>query len=77
HDAEDEMFLVVDGCFDMLFRDHSITIEKGEFIIIPKGVEHCPVAKSEVSILLFEPIGTLNTGDAEDSELSRTQLSWI
>jgi len=64
HEREDEMFLVVSGSFDMLLRDRSITIEEGEFIIVPRGVEHCPSAQREVHVLLFEPAGTVNTGDA-------------
>ena len=63
HDAEDELFLVVAGRFTMEFRDRTVTIEEGEFLIVPSGVEHRPVADDEVSVLLFEPVGTLNTGD--------------
>ena len=64
HEREDEMFLVVSGSFDMLLRDRSITVEEGEFIIVPRGVEHCPSAEHEVHVLLFEPASTVNTGDA-------------
>ena len=64
HENEDEMFLVVSGSFDMLFRERSVTVEEGEFIIVPRGVEHCPSARREVHVLLFEPTGTVNTGDA-------------
>ena len=64
HEREDEMFLVVSGSFDMLFRDKTVTIEEGEFIIVPRGVEHCPSAEREVHVMLFEPAGTVNTGDA-------------
>ena len=63
HDHEDELFLVVQGEFDMELRDKTITIHEKEFIIIPRGVEHRPVAKEEVSVMLFEPASTLNTGD--------------
>lgn len=63
HDHEDEMFLVLDGEFNMELRDNVITLHKNEFIIIPKGVEHRPVAPKEVSVMLFEPASTLNTGD--------------
>lgn len=77
HAGEDEMFLVLEGSFDMQFRNESITINQGEFIIIPRGTEHRPVAKEEVSILLFEPAGTLNTGDAIESELTHNKLQWI
>jgi len=64
HENEDELFLVVSGYFDMLFRDRTVTVNEGEFIIVPHGVEHCPSAKEEVHVLLFEPASTLNTGNA-------------
>jgi mannose-6-phosphate isomerase-like protein (cupin superfamily) len=63
HDNEDEMFLVVKGRFRMEFRDRHEWIEEGEFIIVPRGVEHKPVAEQECWILLFEPASTLNTGN--------------
>src|SRR5689334_2629516 len=77
HDNEDEMFLVIKGEFDMELRDKTITISEGDFIIIPKGTEHRPVAENEVHVMLFEPDTTLNTGDAGDSELTRTDLQEI
>ena len=61
HDTEDELFLVVEGRFRMEFRDRSVWLEKGEFLIVPRGVEHRPVAEEEVHVLLFEPASTLNT----------------
>lgn len=64
HDAEDEMFLVVDGRFRMEFRDRSMEIKAGEFVVVPRGMEHRPVADSEVSVMLFEPASTVNTGSA-------------
>ncbi len=64
HEDEDELFLVVRGSFEMLFRDRTVTVSEGEFIIVPRGVEHCPRAEVEVHVLLFEPAGTLNTGSA-------------
>jgi mannose-6-phosphate isomerase-like protein (cupin superfamily) len=73
HEAEDEMFLVIKGSFDMHFRDQIVTIYEGEFIIVPRGVEHKPVAEEEVSIMLFEPAGTLNTGNVEN-EFTRKNL---
>jgi mannose-6-phosphate isomerase-like protein (cupin superfamily) len=76
HDTEDELFLVVKGEFDMQFRDKTVTLKKNDIIIVPRGVEHRPVAKNEVSILLFEPATTLNTGDVE-SDLTRTNLEKI
>ena len=63
HDHEDEMFYVVKGHFDMEFRDKTITIHEGEFIIIPRGIEHRPNAVEEVEVMLFEPASTLNTGN--------------
>ncbi len=66
HDDEDEMFLVIDGRFRMEFRNHEVWIEEGEFIVVPRGVEHRPVADEEVSVMLFEPASTLNTGNVRD-----------
>jgi mannose-6-phosphate isomerase-like protein (cupin superfamily) len=66
HDHEDEMFLVVKGRFRMDFRDHQEWIAEGEFIVIPRGVEHRPVAEEECSVVLFEPATTLNTGNVEN-----------
>ncbi|HKF04306.1 MAG TPA: cupin domain-containing protein [Candidatus Sulfotelmatobacter sp.] len=64
HDNEDEMFLVVKGRFRMEFRDRpNEWIEEGEFIVVPRGVEHKPIAEEECWFLLFEPAGTLNTGN--------------
>jgi mannose-6-phosphate isomerase-like protein (cupin superfamily) len=63
HDAEDELFLVARGRFRMDLRDCPIWVEEGEFLIVPRGVEHRPVAESEVHLLLFEPATTVNTGD--------------
>lgn len=73
HDNEDELFYVVKGKFQMFFRDKTVTINENEFLIVPRGVEHKPVAEEEVSIMLFEPATTLNTGDAE-SDLTRREL---
>ena len=63
HDHEDELFYVVKGKFDMEFVDKIVTINEGEFIIVPRGVEHRPNAQEEVHVLLFEPATTLNTGN--------------
>jgi mannose-6-phosphate isomerase-like protein (cupin superfamily) len=65
HEEEDELFLVVKGQFDMEFRDRRLTLKEGEFIIVPRGVEHRPVAEQEVHVLLFEPASTLNTGNVQ------------
>ncbi len=66
HDHEDELFLVVKGRFRMELKDRHIWIEEGEFIIIPRGVEHRPVADEEAHVLLFEPTSTLNTGNVRN-----------
>jgi mannose-6-phosphate isomerase-like protein (cupin superfamily) len=67
HDAEDELFLVVHGAFRMDYREggeeRAIDLQEGEFLIVPRGVEHRPAAAEEVHVLLFEPAGTLNTGN--------------
>ena len=76
HDHEDELFLVVKGSFVMELRDQHISLQEGEFLIVPRGVEHRPVAREEVQVLLFEPASTLNTGNAE-SELTREKLEKI
>ncbi len=76
HQNEDEMFLVVKGRFRMEFRDHHVWLEEGEFIVVPCGVEHKPVAEQECWILLFEPASTLNTGNVEN-ELTQHQLERI
>lgn len=65
HDDEDEMFLVHRGRFRMELRDRDIELEAGDFLIIPRGVEHRPVAEEEVEVVLFEPAGTLNTGNVQ------------
>jgi len=72
HDTEDELFLVLEGGFEMQFRDKTVMIEEGEFIIVPRGVEHCPKADHEVHVLLFEPAGTLNTGDTSSNRTVTT-----
>jgi mannose-6-phosphate isomerase-like protein (cupin superfamily) len=73
HDLEDELFLVVKGILDMEWRDEagavrSTSVREGEFIIVPRGVEHRPVAREEVHLLLFEPAGTLNTGNVQSEK---------
>lgn len=65
HDFEDEMFYILEGELIIEFRDKTVNIAKNEFFIVPKGVEHKPVARNEVSIMIFEPITTLNTGDTK------------
>jgi mannose-6-phosphate isomerase-like protein (cupin superfamily) len=63
HDHEDELFLVVKGTLRMKFRDREAVVREGEFVVVPRGVEHCPVADEEVCIVLMEPKSTLNTGN--------------
>lgn len=70
HDEEDEMFLVVDGAFDMHFRDRVVHLDKGEMIVVPKRTEHKPVAKTECRVMVLEKSGVINTGDAAPSELT-------
>src|SRR5229473_2145044 len=72
HDHEDELFLVVNGRFRMEFRDRHVWLEEGEFLIVPRGVEHRPVAAAEVSVLLFEPASTLNTGNTRNERTATT-----
>jgi mannose-6-phosphate isomerase-like protein (cupin superfamily) len=67
HADEDEMFLVFVGEFDMRFRDRVERVRAGEFIIVPRGTEHCPYAEREVQVLLFEPAGTVNTGAVREA----------
>jgi len=81
HEYEDEMFLVVKGRFCMEYRDKDLCdrhvwIEEGEFIVVPHGVEHCPVADEEVWIMLFEPASTLNTGNVEN-EMTQRELERV
>ncbi len=76
HADEDELFLVVNGRFRMELRDGDVWLEEGEFLVVPRGVEHRPVADEEVSVLLFEPASTLNTGGTQ-SELTAQVLDRI
>ena len=71
HDDEDELFLVVKGRFRMELRDGDVWLEEGEFLVVPRGVEHRPVAEEEVHVLLFEPATTLNTGNVENERTVR------
>jgi mannose-6-phosphate isomerase-like protein (cupin superfamily) len=66
HEGEDELFLVAKGRFRMEFRDRAVELEAGELLVVPRGVEHRPVAEEEVEVLLFEPKGVLNTGSVVD-----------
>jgi len=76
HPETDEMFLVIEGDLDIHFRDGKVTLHTGELYVVPKGVEHKPVAAQECQIMLIEPIGTVNTGDAVDEKTASTGV-WI
>lgn len=71
HENEDELFLVVKGRFRMELRDRNIGLEEGEFLVVPRGVEHRPVADEEAWIVLFEPASTLNTGNVQNQRTLR------
>jgi mannose-6-phosphate isomerase-like protein (cupin superfamily) len=75
HDNEDEMFLVVKGRLVIRLRERDLTIRAGEFVIIPRGVEHLPVADEEVQVLLLEPKSTLNTGNLQNERT--VEADWI
>lgn len=76
HEHEDELFFVVRGGFRMEFRDRSVELREGEIIVVPRGVEHRPVAEAEVSVLLFEPASTVNTG-SNPGEKTVAAPEWI
>jgi len=76
HEHEDELFYVVDGAFRMDFRDRSVELGAGDMIVVPRGVEHRPVADKEVSVMLFEPAATVNTGSA-GGERTVARPDWI
>lgn len=70
HENEDEMFLAMKGNFRIEFRDKTVELNEGEFVIVPKGIEHRPVADREVEVLLFEPKNVLNTGNITDENFT-------
>ena len=76
HELEDEMFFVIKGRLAMEFRDKTAFLDPGEFIIVPRGTAHRPVAEEEVWVMLFEPAGTLNTGNQEN-DFTRKDLEKI
>jgi len=76
HENEDELFLIVKGQLIMKLRDRDVVLNEGEFFIVPKGVEHKPVAPEEVHVVLLEPKSTLNTGNVRN-EITRDHLQWI
>lgn len=76
HPETDEVFIVVKGQLEILFRDGSVLLKEGEMFVVPKGMEHKPVAENECHVLLIEPAGTVNTGDMKD-ELTAPNNIWI
>ena len=70
HETEDEMFMAIKGSFRIEFRDKIVQLNEGEFVIVPHGVEHRPVADEEVEVLLFEPANLKNTGNIEDKNFT-------
>ena len=70
HETEDEMFMAIRGNFRIEFRDKTVELQPGEFVIVPRGVEHRPVAETEVEVLLFEPAQLLNTGNITDEQFT-------
>lgn len=70
HDETDELFFVVDGELTIQLRDGDVRLQPGQLFVVPKGVEHCPIAEGEVHALLIEPVGVVNTGDADGSSLT-------
>ena len=76
HPDTDEVFIVIKGEMRIEFRDFHTKLSEGELCVVPKGIEHKPVAKDECQIMLIEPVGTLNTGDAS-GERTKTEQIWI
>lgn len=76
HEDEDELFLVVKGRLTIKLRSGDIVLETGEFLVVPRGIEHCPLAEDEVHILLFEPVETKHTGDVQSERTVETH-DWI
>lgn len=76
HPEEDEMFLVLEGSFTMEFRDHSVELHEGQMLVVPRGIEHRPVATHECAVMMVEPAGLVNTGDSEVSDRTTTG-TWI
>jgi mannose-6-phosphate isomerase-like protein (cupin superfamily) len=76
HEEEDELFYVVQGTLMMAFRDETVTIREGEMLIVPRGIEHKPIAEEEVQVMLFEPASTLNTGNVQNN-LTQNGEKWV
>ena len=77
HEGTDETFLILDGELRIDFRDGDVTLRTGDLFVVPKGKEHRPVASAECKILLIEPAGTVNTGDAEVGEMTASNDVWV
>lgn len=77
HENEDEMFLIVKGRLLLKFRDQDMWLDEGEFVVVPRGVEHLPIAEEECHVLFVERAGTLNTGNVTDSDRTRRELNRI
>ncbi len=77
HEQRDELFFVVKGTLLIKLRDQEVYLNSGEFLIVPKGTEHLPIAREEVYVMLIEPKSTLNTGNALHSDYTKAQLGWI
>ncbi|HEX2123578.1 MAG TPA: cupin domain-containing protein [Thermoanaerobaculia bacterium] len=75
HEHEDELFLVLKGSMTMKLRDRELELAEGELFIVPRGVEHCPVASGEAHVLLFEPASTLNTGNVRNERTYEATLA--
>jgi mannose-6-phosphate isomerase-like protein (cupin superfamily) len=71
HDDEDELFWVVDGELRLLFRDGEVVLRPNELVLVPRGVEHCPVADEEALVVMIEPSSTLNVGNVQDDQRYR------
>lgn len=76
HDHTDEVFIIIEGSLKILFRDREVTLKQGEMYVVPKGVEHKPVAEEECQIMIIEPRGVVNTGE-EQSALTAQNDVWI
>ena len=76
HPETDEMFLVIEGTMQIEFRDHGVRLDKGELFVVPRGIEHKPIADEECQIVLFEPAGTVNTGDS-GGDMTVSDVPWI
>lgn len=76
HEDTDEMFFIVSGRLEIAFRDHSVTLNEGELLVVPKGVEHLPRAATECLVMLIEPRGVINTGDAGGDRTAPNDI-WI